>query len=199
MKGTHMKETEDLPDPMITITEMHEYGYQKPDMLPLTKASALEWHRLGEKIYPLFPDGTAGDFSSREQIQMHEGIFGMRTVAWKRIQQESQIDFTEDTMASHTPLVAIDRKQALQMYDAGKQIYLIRTSSDPVLVTSREEIERGSDTFQIASEDWEQNQCELNHSRKTISEILHTFPVKKKENHTLKLKKMIQKRKEVEL
>ena len=97
MKGTHMKETEDLPDPMITITEMHEYGYQKPDMFPLTKASALEWHRLGEKIYPLFPDGTAGDFSSREQIQMHEGIFGMRTVTWKRIQQESQIDFTEDT------------------------------------------------------------------------------------------------------
>lgn len=197
MKGTPMKETEDLPDPMISITEMHEYGYQKPDMLPLTKASALEWHRLGEKIYPLFPDGTAGDFASREQIQMHEGIFGMRTVAWKRIQQESQIDFTEDTMASHTPLVAIDRKQALQMYDAGKQIYLIRTSPYPVAVTSREEIERGSDIFQIADVDYKIEQGEKNFFRKSMAKTLHRFRLQKEKSVELNKKRII-KRQSVE-
>lgn len=199
MKGTHMKETEDLPDPMITITEMHEYGYQKPDMLPLTKASALEWHRLGEKIYPLFPDGTAGDFASREQIQMHEGIFGIKAAAWKRVQRESQIDLTEDAMTSHNPLVAIDRRQALQMYDEGKQIYLIRTSPYPVLVVSREEIERGSDTFQIAIEDWERKQDKCNNSRKSILDSLHTVSVNERRTNVLEPEKMNQKRKGMEI
>ena len=192
-----MKETEDLPDPMITITEMHEYGYQKPDMLPLTKASALEWHRLGEKIYPLFPDGTAGDFASREQIQMHEGIFGMRTVAWKRIQQESQIDFTEDTMTSHAPLVAIDRKKALQMYDAGKQIYLVCASPYPVAVTSREEIERGSDIFQIADVDYKIEQGKKIFFRKSMAKTLHRFRLQKEKSVELNKKRII-KRQSVE-
>ena len=52
---------ENLPDGMIGLSEMHEYGYLKDDVLPLTKEGAREWHRLGERIYPLFQDGTAGD------------------------------------------------------------------------------------------------------------------------------------------
>lgn len=50
----------------------------------------------------------------------------------------------------------INREQALRLYDEGKQIYLVRISPWPILVTAREEIERGSDTFQIAIADLEQ-------------------------------------------
>ena len=60
---------ESLPDGMIGLSEMHEYGYLKDDVLPLTKEGAREWHRLGERIYPLFQDGTAGDFASQEEIE----------------------------------------------------------------------------------------------------------------------------------
>ena len=42
------------------------------------------------------------------------------------------------------------------MYDEGKQIYLVRISPWPVIVTDRTEIECGSDTFQIAIADLEQ-------------------------------------------
>ncbi len=43
---------------MIGLSEMHEYGYLKDDVLPLTKEGAREWQWLGERIYPLFQDGT---------------------------------------------------------------------------------------------------------------------------------------------
>ena len=69
---------ENLPDGMIGLSEMHEYGYLKDDVLPLTKEGAREWHRLGERIYPLFQDGTAGDFASQEEIEQHDGIFGIK-------------------------------------------------------------------------------------------------------------------------
>ena len=54
-------------------------------------------------------------------------------------------------------LTVISREQALRLFDEGKQIYLIRISPWPVLVTGREEIERGSDYFQIAKEDLEKD------------------------------------------
>ncbi len=80
---------ESLPDGMIGLSEMHEYGYLKDDVLPLTKEGAREWHRLGERIYPLFQDGTAGDFASQEEIEQHDGIFESRLThgvqfCWKR-------------------------------------------------------------------------------------------------------------------
>ena len=40
---------ENLPDGMIGLSEMHDYGYLKDDVLPLTKEGAREWHRPGER------------------------------------------------------------------------------------------------------------------------------------------------------
>lgn len=67
---------------MIGLSEMHDYGYRKDDVLPLTKEGAREWHRLAERIYPLFRDGTAGDYVSQEEIEQHDGIFGIKADAW---------------------------------------------------------------------------------------------------------------------
>ena len=149
---------ESLPDGMIGLSEMHEYGYLKDDVLPLTKEGAREWHRLGERIYPLFQDGTAGDFASQEEIEQHDGIFGIKADAWSAILLEKNEEYLEDEYARpDAALTAISREQALRLFDEGKQIYLIRISPWPVLVTEREEIERGSDYFQIAKEDLEKD------------------------------------------
>ena len=148
---------ENLPDRMIGLSEMHDYGYRKDDMLPLMKEAALEWHRAGEKIYPLFSGGTAGEFASKEQIAQHDGIFGIRTDVWKSILLEQQESYLEDDFTyPQFPFSPITREQALQLYDEGKQIYLVRTSLRPTIVTERAEIERGSDMFQIAIADLEQ-------------------------------------------
>lgn len=149
---------ESLPDGMIGLSEMHEYGYLKDDVLPLTKEGAREWHRLGEQIYPLFQDGTAGDFASQEEIEQHDGIFGIKADAWSAILLEKNEEYLEDEYARpDAALTVISREQALRLFDEGKQIYLIRISPWPVLVTGREEIERGSDYFQIAKEDLEKD------------------------------------------
>lgn len=149
---------ESLPDGMIGLSEMHEYGYLKDDVLPLTKEGAREWHRLGERIYPLFQDGTAGDFASQEEIEQHDGIFGIKADAWSAILLEKNEEYLEDEYARpDAALTVISREQALRLFDEGKQIYLIRISPWPVLVTGREEIERGSDYFQITKEDLEKD------------------------------------------
>lgn len=149
---------ESLPDGMISLSEMHEYGYLKDDVLPLTKEGAREWHRLGERIYPLFQDGTAGDFASQEEIEQHDGIFGIKADAWSAILLEKNEEYLEDEYSRpDAALTVISREQALRLFDEGKQIYLIRISPWPVLVTGREEIERGSDYFQIAKEDLEKD------------------------------------------
>ena len=149
---------ENLPDGMIGLSEMHDYGYRKDDVLPLTKEGAREWHRMGERIYPLFRDGTAGDFASQEEIEQHDGIFGIKADAWSAILLEKNEEYLEDEYARpDAALTVISREQALRLFDEGKQIYLIRISPWPVLVTGREEIERGSDYFQIAKEDLEKD------------------------------------------
>ena len=145
---------ENLPDGMIGLSEMHDYGYRKDDVLPLTKEGAREWHRLGERIYPLFRDGTAGDYVSQEEIEQHDGIFGIKADAWDAILLEQRESYLEDDFAHpEFPLSPISREQALRLFDEGKQIYFVRTSPWPTIVTERAEIERGSDVFQIASSD----------------------------------------------
>ena len=70
---------------------------------------------------------------------------------------EKNEEYLEDEYARpDAALTVISREQALRLFDEGKQIYLIRISPWPVLVTGREEIERGSDYFQIAIADLEQ-------------------------------------------
>ena len=90
---------ENLPDGMIGFSEMHDYGYRKDDVLPLTKEGAREWHRLGERIYPLFRDGTAGDYVSQEEIEQHDGIFGIKADAWDAILLEQREDYAENEYA----------------------------------------------------------------------------------------------------
>ena len=124
---------ENLPDGMIGLSEMHDYGYLHDDVLPLTKEGAREWHRLGERIYPLFRDGTAGDYASQEEIEQHDGIFGIKADAWDAILLEQREDYAEDEyVRPDFPLTVINREQALRLYDEGKQfgIYQI-TARDP--------------------------------------------------------------------
>ena len=106
---------ESLPDGMIGLSEMHEYGYLKDDVLPLTKEGAREWHRLGERIYPLFQDGTAGDFASQEEIEQHDGIFGIKADAWSAILLEKNEEYLEDEYSRpDAALTVISREQAVE-------------------------------------------------------------------------------------
>ena len=84
-------------------------------------------------------------------------ICTIKADAWDAILLEQREDYAENEYARPDfKLTVINREQALRLYDEGKQIYLVRISPWPVIVTDRTEIERGSDTFQIATADLEQ-------------------------------------------
>lgn len=76
-------EIDALPDSMIGLSEMHEYGYFANDMYPLTKESALELFDRDLPVYLLYGDGSETAAEDREQIAGHDGIFGIEKADWQ--------------------------------------------------------------------------------------------------------------------
>lgn len=116
---------QDLPDPTIGKLELRDYGYTAEDMVPLRKEAALDYHRMGSKIYCLGSDGGKGEYASKEMIQAHEGLFGMELQMWERIRDQDLDYADEDFGAFQEPMSVIDQEEALKLYDAGADIYLI--------------------------------------------------------------------------
>ena len=85
-------EIDALPDPMIGLSEMREYGYQWDEMLPLTQEKALELFEHDLPVYLLHTDGAESLAESRERIEEHEGIFGVEKEKWnKALKQQTKI------------------------------------------------------------------------------------------------------------
>ena len=76
-------EIDALPDGMIGLSQMHEYGYIWEEMLPLTKETALELFAHDLPVYLLHEDGSETLIEGEEQITGHEGIFGIEKSDWE--------------------------------------------------------------------------------------------------------------------
>lgn len=140
-------EIQSFPDSSIGMAEMRGYGYTNNDMYPLRRQEALELHRVGEKIFCLQPDGSIGEYASREMIMEYDGIYGIEKTAWQRMmEQDEEMDEFDNLLP---PMVVIGKYEALKMYDAGETVYLITTYSYPIAVRERLEIERGADHYQM--------------------------------------------------
>lgn len=90
-------EIDALPDTMVGISEMQEYGYTWNEMLPLTKERALELFDHDLPVYLLHEDGSESTVSDRKQITEHEGMFGIEKGNWQnerklRLMQEQLED-----------------------------------------------------------------------------------------------------------
>ena len=141
---------QELPDPTIGKLELRDYGYMEEDMVPLRKEAALDYHRMGSKIYCLGSDGGKGEYASKEMIQAHDGLFGMESQMWERI-KDNNLDYAEENLgAFQEPMSVIEQEEALKLYDAGADIYLITNFSSPMYVTERMEIERGPEHYQMS-------------------------------------------------
>ena len=141
---------QELLDPTIGKLELRDYGYTAEDMVPLRKEAALDYHRMGSKIYCLGSDGSKGEYASKEMIQAHDGLFGMELQMWERI-KDNNLDYAEENLgAFQEPMSVIEQEEALKLYDAGADIYLITNFSSPIYVTERMEIERGPEHYQMS-------------------------------------------------
>lgn len=76
-------EIDALPDPMIGLSEMREYGYTWNEMLPLTQEKALELFDHDLPVYLLHNDGSETTVEDRKQIMEHKGIFGIEKSDWE--------------------------------------------------------------------------------------------------------------------
>ena len=76
-------EIDALPDPMIGLSEMREYGYMWNEMLPLTQEKALELFDHDLPVYLLHNDGSETTVEDRKQIMEYAGIFGIEKGDWE--------------------------------------------------------------------------------------------------------------------
>ena len=143
------QEIQELPDPTVGKLELLDYGYTANNMVPLRKEAALEYHRTGSKIYCLGSDGSQGEYASREMIEAHDGLYGMENQEWMRRTVYDRDFDSEDMGMLQEAMAVIDREEALKLYDAGADIYLITSFSTPQFVTERMEIERGPEHYQL--------------------------------------------------
>jgi len=73
-----------LPDPTISSINRNDYGYTYDEMLPLTESRALELYDSNNTVYLLYPDNTEAMALEREDIERHDGIFGIERADWER-------------------------------------------------------------------------------------------------------------------
>ena len=76
-------EIDALPDSMVSISEMQEYGYTWNEMLPLTQERALELFDHDLPVYLLHTDGSETNVSDRKQIIEHDGMCGIEKGDWQ--------------------------------------------------------------------------------------------------------------------
>ena len=105
-------EIDALPDPMIGLSEMREYGYTWNEMLPLTQERALELFDHDLSVHLLQADGTETMVEDRKQIVEHNGIFGIEKGDWEN-EKKLRAMFTE-----------------LEESAAGKEKQLLHSTSD---------------------------------------------------------------------
>ena len=133
-------EIDALPDPMIGLSEMREYGYQWNEMLPLTQEKALELFEHDLPVYLLHTDGAESLAESRERIEEHEGIFGVEKETWnKALKQQTKItlilmDEQEREYTYPYPVVAVDIEEM-----CGDRTAVFKTS-EPISDTDVAEI-----------------------------------------------------------
>lgn len=75
-------EIDALPDGMVGLSEMHEYGYTWAEMLPLTQERAEELFKEDVAVYQLHEDGSETMIEDMEDLQAHKGMFGVEKDDW---------------------------------------------------------------------------------------------------------------------
>lgn len=74
----------DVPDGMVSVSDMKEYGYQWDRMLPIGKERALELYQKGVMVQKLYPNDTETYVQGVDDLQGHDGMFGVEKGDWEK-------------------------------------------------------------------------------------------------------------------
>ena len=85
---------EPLPDPAVTPQMMESFGYLDSDMLPLSKERAMELTERDITVYMLFSDNTEAMVFDTEDVENHDGLFGIVREDWHNAPEYSDYQQT---------------------------------------------------------------------------------------------------------
>lgn len=77
-------EIDALPDSMVGISEMYDFGYSSNLMLPLTKDRALELFRDGCEIFHLYSDDTEAVVDDETDFDTVDDFYGIEKATWEK-------------------------------------------------------------------------------------------------------------------
>ncbi len=72
-----------MPDPTLTMQDIQNYGYTDGDMLPLSRERAIALFEQDVSVYMLLGGNGAGMIFDREDIDAHDGMFGVSREEWE--------------------------------------------------------------------------------------------------------------------
>lgn len=105
-------EIDALPDSMVGISEMQEYGYTWNEMLPLTQERALELFDHDLPVYLLHTDGSESTVADRKQILEHDGMCGIEKGDWqnerKLLMMQEELTESNSNREAQVQMIAND-------------------------------------------------------------------------------------------
>lgn len=118
-------EIDALPDSMVGISEMQEYGYTWNEMLSLTQERALELFDDDLPVYLLHTDGTETTVSDRKQITEHDGMCGIEKGDW---QNERKLRMMQEELSESD-----SNREAQLLYGNSDKYGIYQLKDDPEL------------------------------------------------------------------
>ena len=110
-------EIDALPDSMVGISEMHEYGYTWAEMLPLTQERALELFNHDLPVYRLYEDGSEATIEDRAEVMEHSGMFGIEKDDWAQyVELQTMRDELEESSANREAQLLYGRDNQFGIY-----------------------------------------------------------------------------------
>jgi hypothetical protein len=122
------------PDTTITITERNQYGYTRPELLPLNKDRAIALFRREMTIFLLHKDNTEAIALYDSDIHNHNGIFGIAYGVWQNSRE--YIGLASGNLE--------DRLEAKFIFDTGDSFAVYQTEPDksPAAYKSYDELQK---------------------------------------------------------
>jgi hypothetical protein len=78
----------ELEEKVGNVSAMTAYGYRWDRMLPLSKEKAVELYQKGVMVQKLYPDDTETYVQGMEDLQGHDGMFGVERGDWDNWKKE---------------------------------------------------------------------------------------------------------------
>ena len=190
IRDNAQEEIDNLPDNMVGLSEMHEFGYHNHLVLPLTMERAVELHHAGLHIYSLQKDESSVLMNTELEILEAGGMFGVDAESWENYQimqsvheenqeQENQLE----DVPERDILLGLDTDGNMEEYEEVEIFQVPALFSNGRIAEN--EVPEGLYRYDLRGSDYDtgepitvENHVAVNHAGTILS--IHPFPIPEK-------------------